>query len=171
MNTRTYTLLFLIFTLVSCGNSNQKDVVINATEAGVYYDLETEAFVTLTEGKHSIPKSSQLFTYPLSDVSLKEEVRFKSKDKKRLRATIVYEYRPKVEGMEALHSKEGKYYEDMYVKPAVFSKVRNALNVLKDSISEDVATKKVKVALSKDEVFSKRIETLTFKITDIVSEE
>ena len=146
-------------------------MAINATEAGVYYDLETATFITLTEGKHSIPKSSQLFTYSLSDVSLKEEVRFKSKDKKRLRATIVYEYRPKIEGMEGLHSKEGKYYEDMYVKPAVFSKVRNALNVLKDSISKEITNEKVKAAIAKDEVFSKRIETLSFKVTDIVSEE
>lgn len=170
MNIRICTLLFLIF-IGSCGDNNRKEVVINVSEAGVYYDLETNSFVTLIEGKHRIPKSSKLFTYSLSDVSLKEEVRFKPKDKKRLRAIIVYEYRPKIDGMEALHSEEGKYYEDMYVKPFVFSKVRSALNVLTDSISMDATNEKVKTAIAEDAVFSNRIETLSFKVIDIVSEE
>jgi hypothetical protein len=166
-----YIVLLVMATLLSCGSGDSKEVVINPSEVGVYYDLETETFVTIKTGTHDIPKSSQLFTYSLAEVSLKEEVRFKTKDKKRFRATIAYQYRPKTEGMGALHSKEGKYYGDLYVKPFVFSKVRTALNIPTDSISVEKATEEVKIAIVEDEDFSKRIETLSFKVTNIISEE
>lgn len=160
MKNRVLFSLLIIFFVFGCQSILEKEIFIEPSEIGVYYDVQIGNPIILNSGKHKVNKSGRLYIYKVTDTVAKINIEIFSKENKRETFSIHYWYRLNSKEIINFHMKIGNDFIDTLIIPNVFSEVRGlGEKYLSEELEGENFEKKVKENLLNNEKFSKYIIT------------
>lgn len=162
-----FTILLLVF-CVSCSKLMKKEIIIEETEIGVYFDKEDKELKVLEKGKYKIPYSAYLNRFSLKPIKIDGNYTVLTRDKKEITLTINSKLLLKKENVKQLHLEIGFDFKDKLILPAIGVAVRKGLSdVDKKDINIDSIQKVIKEQFIAIPNFSRFFKVKSLKVIKI----